>query len=304
MWGKNDPFTPEKAGAGSCAFGPAMSDWRFFVRKIDVLIVVAVLFSLALVAGCGEEPTPTPSPAEQVELAAERAELIGSSWQVESFGGEDDSLAVLPDTKLTLNMLADRYAGYNGCNWFLGVYDVNGEELRFNTPAITSFICEDEDVSAQAATYSSALVNITRFEMDGDKLVTYTVGDQKMATFVPAEPAAIEGTAWTAKFVNDGEDLVAASTYEFTVSAVFQDGKVTGNGGCNDYEADYVVDGNSVTISNLVSGTEECTDVAGSSQVEQWYFASLAATQTYDALVTSMVFSDGEGNPQVFFGTP
>ena len=50
---------------------------------------------------------------------------------MESFGDEDDSLAVLPDTKLTLNMLSERYAGYNGCNWFLGVYDVNGVELTF-----------------------------------------------------------------------------------------------------------------------------------------------------------------------------
>ena len=238
------------------------------MKSAKPLIVLVAITAIALLAGCsvGEEPTPTPEPAEQLALAEQRVDLIGTLWEVESFGGEDDSLAVLPDTKLTLNMLVDRYAGYNGCNWFLGVYDVDGVELSLYTPATTAFICEDEAVSAQAATYSAALVNVTRYEMEGDKLVTYTVGDQKMATFIPAVPVAIEGTEWTAKFVNDGEGMAPASSYEYTVSAVFQDGKVAGNGGCNDYEADYVVDGDLVTISNITSAG---AGVYGLPRVEQ-----------------------------------
>jgi heat shock protein HslJ len=275
------------------------------MEQTKVLILAVVLATLLVLAGCRMvEPEPTPEPEEQLAMAEQRIGLIGTSWEVESFGGNGDTLPVLPDTKLTLNMVVERYAGYNGCNWFLGVYDVDGEGIRFNTPAMTAFICQDEAVSSQAATYSSSLVNITRYEMEGDKLVTYTVGDQKMATFFPAEPVAIEGTKWTAKFVNDGERMTPASSYEFTVSAVFENGKVKGNGGCNDYEADYVVDGDTITISNITSAGAECTDIPGANNVEAWYFAALEATTNYAALVTSLVFMDAEGNDQIFFGTP
>ena len=210
---------------------------------------------------------------------------------------------MLSDTKLTLNILADRYMGYNGCNWFLGVYDINGAELRFNTPATTADICEEEAISAQSATYMSALVNITRYEMDGEKLVGFTVGDQKMATFIHSEPLPLEGTAWTAKFVNDGEDP-RQIYYEISVSALFENGKVTGSAGCNDYEADYVIDGDKITISNIQTPGAQCDEPAGVNDVESWYLAALENTAAYDELAASLVLADAEGQALVLFGSP
>ena len=275
------------------------------MKRIRYIPIVVVIATVIVLSGCSmAEPEPTPSPAEQAELVVERVGLIGTNWEVESFGETEDNVTVLPETKLTLNMMVERDAGYDGCNWFSGVYDSVAPELKFYPPARTAFICQDSDVSAQASTYSSALINITHYEMDGDKLVTYTVGDQKMVTFVPAQPVEIEGAEWTAKFVNDGQHMTPASAYEFTVSAVFENGKVTGNGGCNDYEADYVVDGDAVTFSNIVSAGVECTDYPGSNNVEKWYFAALEETTNFYPLITSMIFTGSEGQDTVFFGTP
>ena len=55
----------------------------------------------------------------------------------ESFGGPDEPLPVLPDTRLTVNYLVERYAGSGGCNWYLGVYSTDGSSLRMQTPATT-----------------------------------------------------------------------------------------------------------------------------------------------------------------------
>jgi heat shock protein HslJ len=275
-----------------------------FVKLTRVTILIAVI-TLSLLAGCqATQPEPTPAPEEQLQMAVQRAELIGSSWEVESFGGEDDALAVIPGSALTLNMFVERYGGYDGCNWFIGVYAVDGDTLRFDTPAITSFICQDEAISAQGATYDSALVNITRYEMEGDKLVTYTVGDQKMATFIPAEKTAFEGTPWTVKFVNYGDGMTQASDYDFTVTARFEDGKMTGFGGCTEYEAGYVIDGESITVSDITAAGDECTEDSGSSELQQWYFDALSATTKYETLVASTVFANEDNTAQVLFGTP
>ena len=87
---------------------------------------------------------------------------------------------------------------------------------------------------------------------------------------------------------------------------MFQDGKVTGNGGCNDYEADYVVDGD--YRDHLEYPGQRNRRVYGQRRFQPGGAVVLrfagGYVETYDALVTSMIFSDGEGNPQVFFGTP
>lgn len=269
------------------------------------LMLAGLLAAAMMLGGCRMvEPAPTPSPAEQVEQAEERIDLIGTTWEVESFGESENPLPTLPDAKLTLNMLVDRYAGYNGCDWFLGVYDIEGDTLRYNTPATTATACEDIALSTQAATYMSALVNITQYELEDDKLLTYTVGDQQMATFIPADPVPLEGTAWTAKFVNAEDRMLMASSYDLTVSARFENGTLTGFGGCNDYEADYVIDGNQITISNIQSAEEECSEPAGASEIEAAYFAALEATTNYTELVASLIFTGADGQDLVLFGTP
>ena len=76
------------------------------VKYTKYIIIVAMIATVMVLAGCGArpDPTPTPEPAEQVALAEQRIDLIGTSWELEYFGEAEESLPVLPDTKLTLNM--------------------------------------------------------------------------------------------------------------------------------------------------------------------------------------------------------
>ena len=268
-----------------------------------LLILVAGVF---LISGCRmvQEPTPTPDPAAQAAMAEDRIELVSTIWEAEYLGESDEPLMVLPDSKMTLSLLVERYAGFNGCNWFLGVYDIVSDELRFNTPATTAFLCEDEAVSTQAATYMSALVNTTNYAMEGENLVTFTVEDQRMLTFAPAVPVSFEGTLWTAKLLNDGDNSAQASSWEVTVNAYFENGKVTGFGGCNDFTADYTMDGNMISIMNLENPGNTCDKPKGINDIEDLYFNALQSVNTYDTLVASLLLSSDDGQTQILFGTP
>ena len=140
----------------------------------------AALFALTMLvlSGCsvGQEPTPTPASIEEaVVQAVPQLPFIGTTWQVESAGETADDLQPIEGTRLIVNFGIDRYSGSGGCNYFLGGYAVEGDVLRFYTPAMTILICaEPEGVMEQEATYMSLLVNVTEYREDGEKLLAYT----------------------------------------------------------------------------------------------------------------------------------
>ena len=111
-------------------------------RSMWLIFVVAVL--LALAAGCGmSEPEPTPGPVEAGATAVGAVEelvaaypLAATAWDLDYFGPPEQPLPILPDTRATVIYFWERYAGFDGCNWFLGVYEATAEgELRNMTPA-------------------------------------------------------------------------------------------------------------------------------------------------------------------------
>lgn len=102
---------------------------------------------------------------------------------------------------------------------------------------------------------------------DGTKLVFAAGGTVAPSpTPAPSVPTSgIVGRTWKLTTFA-GTDVGAF----FTVTLTFgSNGGITGNGGCNDYTADYTLVGEKLTISNAVLGTETCPDKPGSDSMEQ-----------------------------------
>lgn len=93
-------------------------------------------------------------------------------------------------------------------------------------------------------------------------------------------------------------------SYEITINALFEDGKVTGSAGCNDYEADYVIDGDQITISNVQAPNFQCAEPSGVNETESWYLAALEEAATYNELVTSLVLAGADEQALALFGNP
>lgn len=258
---------------------------KHFPRYAWVLILAALM----MLNACrpDEPPTPTPEPAavatqvaEEVAQVAEGLSLIGTSWQVESFGGPapEETLPIIPDTRLTVNFGIDRYAGNGGCNWFLGVYSVEGESMRFMTPAQTRAYCQPDAIMQQEATFMSSLWNVLSYKMDGEKLLGYTTGDQLLLTMIAAEPVVFEGTTWTMRFQEYGNGLNPFIP-ETEVTAVFNAGELTGSGGCNTYSTTYTLDGQRFAVTEVVSTRMACEEPEGVMDQETQFFENLQAAK-------------------------
>jgi heat shock protein HslJ len=275
------------------------------MRQLTIFQRLACSILLAgLVSACGatSEPTPTPEPAARVTQAVSNLNLIGSSWQAESFGGPEDAIMVHPDTRLTVNFGVDRYAGSGGCNWFLGVYETEGEGMRFQTPATTSSTCEEPPgIMEQEGTYMSALWNIIAYQMEGEKLLGYTSGDQLMLTFVPAATVPFEGTTWELKFII--HDTIAEPVLpETAITAHFTAGKMTGQIDCNTYEADYTLDDESFAISNLTATTTACSAAEGVQEQVTRFLAYLQIARKLVHAGGAVLLQDELGQTLLAFG--
>ncbi len=232
------------------------------IRRLVGTLFVTVL----LLGGCGGEqaaPDATPLPVDSsttTEVEVSNAALIGTSWELEAIGEPGDDLKALPTVRSTLNYLGERYIGYGGCNFFLGVYSAEGQALIMYSPAMSEVVCEDTAVANQEDTFMSALLNTIEYEIVDGKLLGYTDGNQRLLTMVPAEPVPLQGTVWELKLTQNGDEWFPVVP-DSQVTLVAEDDKISGSGGCNEYSATIVRSGDTVSIEDLdrhgavVSGT-------------------------------------------------
>ncbi len=268
--------------------------------------LLAVLVAL-LAAGCVARNDPeaqATATAEMVAAVQAQRELAGTAWDVAYFFEPDEQVALVPGTRLTTNFLADRYAGSSGCNWYLGVFSADAGTLLLYPPAQTQVICADEGVNQQEALFTSTMANTIAYAFEGDQLVAYTSDNQRLITYNPAEPVPFEGTQWSVKFLAEEDEAISVAPGT-EVTARFDAGRLTGSGGCNEYEAAYSADANgAMTISEIVPGSSVCSEPANVMEQETFFLQTLPTVVAYEQIGGMLLLFDEAGGPAVILGAP
>ena len=269
--------------------------------RLSFRFLLLSAIALLMLAGCAQEsqePTPAPEATEAFEAAIE---LVGTSWQLDYLGEDEAAGAALEGVRSTLNFLVGRYLGSAGCNWYQGLYDATGGPLSLKTPGLTSTVCsEPPGVMDQEGLYFGALISVTDYAVDGDKLVLYRDGDQRLLTFSPVEDVSLEGTNWGLKQIYNGNEWFAVALGS-EIAAQFDGGGLTGNSGCNDYSASYQVEGAALTVENLAATEMACDVNDDVMDQEQVYLSVLASVAGYEILGGALALLDEGGDPILLF---
>ncbi len=136
----------------------------------------------------------------------------------------------------------------------------------------------------------------------GQALATATPANSEGQTSTPAptsaaasgsEPA-LAGTHWKlASITAAGTAFQVPADANVTLN-FDQDGQASGSAGCNSFGAQYQVNGNTLTISQVISTMMACTDT-GIMQQEQQYLKALNLTGTFEQTPTSLTINFDQG---------
>jgi len=232
-------------------------------KRPGILLVMMMLFAVVL-AAC--QPNSSGS-------------ISDSSWILVELNGEP----VLPDTTITLNINGETINGSDGCNQYGGSYASENDSFVVGEDLMGTLMACEEEIMTQAGNFTGALLQASKFSISDNRLQLLDENGNLLAVF-EAQSQELAGTSWLATFVNSAsssDGVVSSSSIQAAQQTLTfgMDGKINGNAGCNDYFANFEVDGNKLTISAIGSTKMFCGD--GLMAEETAFLAALEKVGSY-----------------------
>lgn len=112
-------------------------------------------------------------------------ELVGSEWELVSYGVPGSATPVIAGSGVTLAFETEtRATGHGGCNGFSATYSVDGTMLSFSQIVSTMMACADDAVTQQEQVYFDALRSAWWYDRSNDRL-TIQYGEGQELVFAP-----------------------------------------------------------------------------------------------------------------------
>ncbi|MCA9900922.1 MAG: META domain-containing protein [Anaerolineales bacterium] len=258
---------------------------------IMVMIMMALIFSAACTAGAGSEPA--------IDSEDESVTISGQVWQWQALedaadGDESSNITVDDPANYTLELLADgTYTIQADCNSGSGQYTLDDSSLTLEPGPITLAECGPESLSN---TYLAHLGDVVTFMLNSEgNLVLNLKADAGNMIFALADEVTsdLEGTNWVLKSLTT-ESAITSSVIDPEITAVFQDGQLTGSAGCNSYFGGYEIDGSALTLSEMGITAMACDEARNEREGE--FLAALQTVTGYRLDGDKLMLLDADGN--------
>ena len=171
------------------------------MKRSNFIPIFLVLMLAACTAIPATEPVVPVTGDSTAATPPHENDLLGSSWQLVSFGPVGATAPVVGETPITLEFGEDGQAGgHGGCNSYGGTYTVQDDSLQFGDITSTLIACEDQAVTEQEQQYLEALRTASRFMLEGDTLEIWYQNDGGVLNFertsgATPEPPAVTSTS-------------------------------------------------------------------------------------------------------------
>jgi len=204
--------------------------------------------------------------------------------------------------------VAGTVGGSAGCNNFNSTYETSHDLstnptthfLTIDSPmAMTMALCPDEALNQLEQSYLALLETAETYEIFGDQLVISSPnGDIQFA----ANRQPLVGTLWQLVSLGDAanpQPPVAGSNFtaQFNRLPTLPSGTVTGETGCNEYNATFTANVNEIKVNLPATTRQACGDALA--EAEQQFFLGLNAATTYRILGNTLQIPYGENGEMV-----
>jgi heat shock protein HslJ len=240
---------------------------------------------------------------------ANRAPLEGTNWRLNSLGEVDNPQAPVAGADYTAVFVRQAGApsgvmlGKTGCNDYNAAYAANVNEIKINLPNRTNNTGCAAGLPEQEAAFFLALNAATTYRILGDSLqITY--GDGLVLNFTAFVPPAtpeptggpltpLNGTRWWLVAMGQAALLPDTRvTADFSINSNGTTGMITGQSGCNTYNA--AIQG-VFQVGPAATTKKICPEPAGVMQQESTYLAMLATSNSFSQAYNQLVIGTATG---------
>lgn len=189
---------------------------------------------------------------------------INGTWILKTLNGQvaaDVFKGKIP--VMNINMTENRISGNGGCNSYTGKFTLDKGVFSAPNVAATMMMCVVENQEPQ---FFAMLAKQNNISLVNGTLILKNAG-QNVAEFVRGTDQALLSGKWTLEFI-DGEDMNSLFTVSEkmpTIEFLSQDGRISGNAGCNGYGATYKIDGSTIDVGPVMSTKMACPNLKGES---------------------------------------
>jgi len=279
------------------------------MKSLIISAFIGVMVLAVLLAGCtmpelpGQPPVTTEGTLPVTPVPLEMTPLTGTSWTLISGLSGAGTWNVLPGTVITATFGEDgQVSGSAGCNNYFASYQSRLNSLTVGTAATTRMYCEKPTgVMNQETLYLSNLAGAATYAIEGDLLMVYDTTGKTLLTYgkgLPEPtPLPFEGTAWSLDWYKAADGTMTSVLPATTVTALFENGNLTGSAGCNSYFGSYTMEGvNGIAIGSLGSTLMFCGE-RGVMEQETAYLTLLQSATSWDVSGAMLTLSDAGGMP-------
>lgn len=206
------------------------------------------------------------------------------------------------DANIYLTVDSDRLSGKDGCNQFGASYTNKGDSFSIGEDSMSTLMACERPIMDRADEFNKALQNSAKYKLTNNQLQLLDNSGTILAVF-DAQSQDLAGTSWLATFVltestNDVASLGSIQAAKPTLT-FGDESRLNGNAGCNDYFADYKVDGSALTISDSGATAKLCEEDVMTEETA--FFAALDKVVSYQITGTSLQLLDADDNTLISF---
>ena len=209
--------------------------------------------------------------------------LESSEWRLENYADASCKMQqILPESSIHAIFTDGRLHGGGGCNQYSAEYSsTQDNKLSISDRIASTMMACAPPVSQQEQHYLSLLPKVTHYQLKDDALLLMNAENRLILHFVAHQTATLEKTQWRTSGINNGKGGVVSSTATQLATARFEEGKISGNAGCNNFSASYTISGENLTIGPAMTTRKLCAEPADIMEQEQQYLQALQKSHTY-----------------------
>jgi uncharacterized lipoprotein YbaY len=236
---------------------------------------LVVLFALLFVSACGpaeQESTPAP-------ISRELPVPTGAVWRWTGVHGGDPADVTHPN-RYTIEFMDDgRYSVRADCNSGAGSWSIKDESMSLRAGPMTLAACEQGSLDSR---FLKLLEGVTGFSReDGELALKIGVGATALQ-FSAMQEVGLAGTSWLVRAWNNQRQAVVSVTADTELHMSFgDDGTVSGSAGCNNFNAGYELQAQTLSIGPAAITRRMCM-IDGIMEQETGFLAALSTVGSWE----------------------